>query len=137
MSRTETKAITTWPVSQLLAVLPKMLHSGLRESKYYTGRNDCISVQAQTSRSRTANAEENHQKLFEELQRLYKETVPGETSNETRQKYNALYVRHLSISEVTRLTSLDRKKSANHARVDAKRLQGSKKVFRKGRPDDY
>jgi peptidyl-tRNA hydrolase ICT1 len=90
--RTETKAITSWSVTQLMSILPKMLHSGLRASKYYAERNDCISLQAQTSRSRTANAEENHQKLFEEIQRLYDERVPSETSPEKRQKYAQLCV---------------------------------------------
>lgn len=88
--RTETKATTTWPVAQLLSILPKLLHSGIRSSKYYAKRNDCISVQAQTQRSRTANAEENHQKLFEEIQKLYNSTVPGETSPEKKGKYDSL-----------------------------------------------
>jgi peptidyl-tRNA hydrolase ICT1 len=67
-----------------------MLHPGLRLSKYYAERSDCISLQAQTSRSRTANAEENHQKLSDEIQRLYEERVPSETSPEKRQKYAQL-----------------------------------------------
>ncbi|KAH8903301.1 hypothetical protein BR93DRAFT_199481 [Coniochaeta sp. PMI_546] len=113
VNKTETKAITSWPVSQLMAILPKMLHSGLRASKYYAERNDCISLQAQTSRSRTANAEENHQKLFEEIQRLYDEKVPSETSPEKRQKYAQL------------------KKSSTEARLKAKKMQSSKKSSRR------
>lgn len=90
MSRTETKATTTWPVPQLLSFLPKLLHAGIRESKYYSKRSDCITIQAQTQRSRSANADENRQKLFEELQSLYGRTVPGESSNEKAKKYEAL-----------------------------------------------
>jgi peptidyl-tRNA hydrolase ICT1 len=92
MTRTETKATTTWPVSQLLGLLPKLLHAGIRESKYYSRRNDCLTIQDQTQRSRTANADENRQKLFEELQHLYRTTVPGETSPDKAKKYEALYV---------------------------------------------
>jgi peptidyl-tRNA hydrolase ICT1 len=88
--RTETKATTTWPIAQLLAILPKLLHSGIRSSKYYAKRNDCISLQAQTGRSRTANTEENYQKLFEEIQALYRNSIPGETSPDKKQKYSAL-----------------------------------------------
>lgn len=88
--RTETKATTTWPISQLLNVLPKLLHSGLRESKYYSRRNDCLSIQAQTQRSRSANTDENRQKLFDELEELYRKTVPGETRPEKAKKYEAL-----------------------------------------------
>ena len=83
-------------MTQLMSMLPKMLQSGLRTSKYYAARNDCISFQAQTSRSRTANADENHEKLFEEIQRLYDERVPSETSPEKRQKYAELCVLTMS-----------------------------------------
>lgn len=67
-----------------------MLHAGVRESKYYSKRNDCLTIQAQAQRSRSANAEENRQKLFDELQDLYRRTVPGETSAEKAKKYEAL-----------------------------------------------
>lgn len=90
MPRTETKATTTWPVSQLLACLPKLLHAGVRQSKYYSKRSDCLTIQAQTQRSRTANTDENLEKLFEELQGMYRNTVPGETSPDKAKKYEAL-----------------------------------------------
>lgn len=90
MTRTETKATTVWPVSKLFAVLPKIMHSGIRSSKYYSQRNDSLMFQAQTQRSRTANADENRQKLFDELRSLYDRTVPGETSVDKTRKYEAL-----------------------------------------------
>jgi hypothetical protein len=88
--RTETKAITTWPISQLTPLLPKIMHSYLRASKYYTAQKDCLSFQAQDSRSRTVNTEENVKKLWEEISRIYEEAVPSETSPEKRQKYAQL-----------------------------------------------
>lgn len=90
MTRTETKATTTWPVSELLSALPKLLHAGVRQSKYYSKRHDCLTIQAQTERSRSANVDENHQKLFEELQDLYRIAVPGESSPDKAKKYEAL-----------------------------------------------
>ncbi|KAL2268375.1 hypothetical protein VTJ83DRAFT_3221 [Remersonia thermophila] len=117
VNKTETKATTVWPVPQLLSILPKMLHASLRESKYYSRRNDCITIQDQTQRSRSANANENRQKLFDELQELYRRTVPGETSPEKAKKYEAL------------------KKSATEARIKAKRHQSSKKASRRGHDD--
>ncbi|KAK0725393.1 hypothetical protein B0H67DRAFT_480676 [Lasiosphaeris hirsuta] len=114
VNKTETKATTTWPISQLLGMLPTLLHPGVRSSKYYSKRNDCISIQAQTQRSRAANTDENHQKLFEELQTLYKSTVPGETSPDKARKYEAL------------------KKTATEVRIKLKKQQGSKKMSRKG-----
>ena len=88
--RTESKATTVWPVSQLSAFLPAVLRSKLRESKYYSKRSDCISIQAQTQRSRTANTDENHQKLFEEIKSMYETTVPGESNPDKARKYEAL-----------------------------------------------
>ncbi|KAI7921557.1 hypothetical protein M0657_005709 [Pyricularia oryzae] len=88
--RTESKATTTWPLDVLLPCLPRVLHSSLKESKYYVKGTNSIAMQAQTSRSRDVNAQENRNKLFEEIQRIYTDTVPGETTQATTDKYKAL-----------------------------------------------
>jgi peptidyl-tRNA hydrolase ICT1 len=66
------------------------MHPALRASRFYTSRNDSITIQAQTQRSRTANTDENVQKLVEEIRRIYRETVPGVTSDKKVKKYEAL-----------------------------------------------
>lgn len=90
ITRTETKATTTWPIAQLLSMLPKHLHAGLRSSKYYVQRNDAVSIQAQTHRSRAANTDDNRQKLFDEIEKLYRGAVPNETDPEKTRKHAAL-----------------------------------------------
>lgn len=70
--------------------MPKLMRSALRSSRYYSMRNDAITIQAQTQRSRTANTDENHQKLFQELRRIYEEHVPSATSNEKIKKHEAM-----------------------------------------------
>ncbi|KAK3990977.1 hypothetical protein QBC44DRAFT_264056 [Cladorrhinum sp. PSN332] len=117
VNKTESKATTVWPVSQLLSHIPKLLHAGIRESKYYSKRNDHITIQAQTQRSRTANTDENRHKLFEEIQDLYQRTVPNETSQDKKRKHEAL------------------RKSANEARIKEKKYQSSKKASRRGSSD--
>lgn len=92
LSRTETKAITTWTLSELKRVVPKLMHPLLEESRYYMRTKDCIAFSAQTQRDRNANAEENRQKLLEELQRIYSDAVPGDTSDAKRQKHTVLWV---------------------------------------------
>lgn len=77
-------------MKELLGLLPKLMHASVRSSRYYSRANDSISIQAQTQRSRTANADENRQKLFEELQRIYKDAVPGESDPAKKKKYEAL-----------------------------------------------
>jgi peptidyl-tRNA hydrolase ICT1 len=85
--RTETKAVTVYPVRELLAMLPKTLHSFVRASRYYTTNNDSLTFHAQTTRSRTANQEDNRRKLMEEITRIYRENTPNETSEEKKKKY--------------------------------------------------
>lgn len=71
-------------------MLPKHLHAGLRSSKYYVQRNDAISIQAQTHRSRAANTDDNRQKLFDEIEKLYRGAVPNKTDPEKTRKHAAL-----------------------------------------------
>ncbi|KAL2117459.1 hypothetical protein VTJ04DRAFT_7119 [Mycothermus thermophilus] len=114
VNKTETKATTVWPVPQLFSILPRALFDAVRESRYYTSGNDSITIKSQTQRSRSANASENRQKLFDEIQELYRKKIPGETSPEKEKKYEAL------------------KKSANEARLKEKKYQSSKKASRRG-----
>ncbi|ETS73752.1 hypothetical protein PFICI_14698 [Pestalotiopsis fici W106-1] len=90
VNKTETKATTVWAVHELTRILPKLMHPALRTSRYYTSRNDSLTIQAQTQRSRTANTDENVQKLVEEIQRIYRESVPGVTTAKKIKKYEAL-----------------------------------------------
>ncbi|KAL0939535.1 peptidyl-trna hydrolase domain-containing protein [Colletotrichum truncatum] len=113
VNKTETKAVTTWPVKDLLAVLPKILHRGIRQSKYYTARSDSLTFQAQEHRQKTANTDENQQKLIDEVQRIYREMVPGETSDDKKKK-------HAEIA-----------KSFNEGRLKSKKQQSSKKQNRR------
>ncbi|KAG6360855.1 hypothetical protein INS49_011922 [Diaporthe citri] len=114
VNKTETKAITTWAVSELSQVVPKLMRPLLRSSKNYVKGRDCISFQAQTKRDRNANADENRTKLLEELQRMYSDAVPGDTSVEKVQKHKAL------------------EKSFRESRLKTKKYQSSKKQSRKG-----
>ncbi|OTA80584.1 hypothetical protein M434DRAFT_223772 [Hypoxylon sp. CO27-5] len=118
VNKTESKAITVWSVEELSKSLPKLMRSALRSSKYYSKRNDSITIQAQTHRNRSANTDENHLKLVEELQKIYKENIPGETSSEKIKKYEALG------------------KSSRESRLRSKKQQSSKKAFRKGKGRD-
>lgn len=76
-----------YPVWEILALLPKTLHSHIRTSRYYTSNNDSLTFQAQTSRSRTYNVEDNRRKLMDEIKRIYRENTPNETSDEKKEKY--------------------------------------------------
>ncbi|KAL4730310.1 hypothetical protein ACLX1H_002343 [Fusarium chlamydosporum] len=117
VNKTETKAITAYPIGQLLAVLPKSLHPSIRQSKYYTATNDSLTFQAQDSRSRDANAEDNRRKLTEEVIRIYKEATPAETSTEKKKKHEEIGKRF------------------HDTRIKQKKFTSAKKQSRKGPSD--
>lgn len=68
-------------------MLPKTLHASVRSSRYYTANNDSLTFHAQTTRSRTANQEDNRRKLLDEITHIYHDNTPNETSEEKKKKY--------------------------------------------------
>lgn len=74
-------------MGELSRTLPKVLRRKLRESRYYTARNDSLTFSSQTERHRNANVDENREKLVQELRKIYEETVPGETDPEKVKKH--------------------------------------------------
>ncbi|KOS17906.1 hypothetical protein ESCO_002676 [Escovopsis weberi] len=116
VNKTETKAITTYAVKDILLALPKTLHAAVRSSKYYTAGSDCLTFAAQTHRSRTTNADENRQKLVDEVMRIYQHEVPSETSREKTKKHEQI------------------EKKFHQGRLQQKKLQSAKKQSRRGPP---
>ncbi|CAK7208804.1 hypothetical protein SCUCBS95973_000233 [Sporothrix curviconia] len=90
VNKTETKATTAWSLGELMGIVPSLVRPGLRTSRFYTKASDSLLVQAQEQRSRTANAEANRAKLYEELLAIYEAAVPGESRPETAAKYKAV-----------------------------------------------
>ncbi|KAI1505112.1 hypothetical protein F5X99DRAFT_369597 [Biscogniauxia marginata] len=118
VNKTESKATTVWTIDELSRGLPKLMRSVLRTSKYYAKGSDSITIQAQTQRSRSANTDDNHMKLVEELRKMYRENIPAATSTEKLKKHEAL------------------EKSFHQSRLKSKKQQSSKKASRKGRMSD-
>lgn len=116
VNKTETKATTIYCVGELLSALPKNLHGSIRSSKYYVANNDSLTFQNQSHRSRTANMNENRQKLVDEITRIYQATTPGETSNEKKKKYETI------------------EKRFHDSRIKQKKFASAKKQSRKGPP---
>ncbi|KAL7938820.1 hypothetical protein V8C35DRAFT_276049 [Trichoderma chlorosporum] len=117
VNKTETKAITAYPVKDLLAVLPKHLHYVVRYSKYYTAGNDSLTFSAQTHRSKSANLEENKRKLIDEIMSIYREMTPAETSSEKKKKHQEI------------------EKRFHEGRVQDKKFNSAKKQSRRGPPE--
>lgn len=88
--RTSSKATTMWPLRALCEHVPKALHQGLRDSRYYVSSSDALAIQCDTGRSQTANREETHARLHDEITLIYKNRVPGITSPEQKKRIEAL-----------------------------------------------
>jgi len=88
--RTSSKANTTWAMSALEDHVPKILIPELRGCRYYVASSDAIAIQSDTHRNRTQNKSETHDKLQEEIKRLYSQRVPGVTSPEQKAKIEQL-----------------------------------------------
>ncbi|KAM0460681.1 hypothetical protein ACHAPV_001290 [Trichoderma viride] len=116
VNKTETKAITVYPVNELLGVLPRFLHPAVRSSKYYTAGNDSLTFAAQTHRSRSANLDENKRKLIDEVMSIYRDMTPAETSSDKKKKFQEV------------------EKRFHEARVQDKKFNSAKKQSRRGPP---
>ncbi|KAM3469518.1 hypothetical protein MY5147_006998 [Beauveria neobassiana] len=131
VNKTETKAISVFPVKDLLAVIPPVLHPSLRVSPYYTASSDSLTFQAQTHRSRTANADENREKLVSVIKQLYNEAVPAETSSDKHAKYKEVYVIACKPCGLV-YTNQTSTKRFHDSRLKDKKIKGSKKQSRRG-----
>ena len=118
MDRVNSKAQLRVPLDQLLPLLPQVLHDGIRKSTYYAGKTDSLLIQSDDSRKQAANKDTCFRKLNELIMNVYNSSVPGETSDEQKQKVKKL------------------QKAENEARLQIKKKQSSKKAARRGRSDD-
>jgi len=86
--RTSSKANTIWPFSSLQKYIPKVILSELESSRYAV--KSAVQIQSDAFRSQSQNREETHNKLFEEIQRIYAKRVPTVASPEAKAKIEQL-----------------------------------------------
>ncbi|RHZ48476.1 peptidyl-tRNA hydrolase domain protein [Aspergillus thermomutatus] len=106
------------PLQSLLPLVPRILHPHLRSSRYYAERTHTLVIQSEESRKQAANVESCYEKLHLLLKTTAEDVIPGETSEEQREKVQKL------------------KKAENEARIKAKKLHSSKKSNRRGNKYD-
>ncbi|TVY78434.1 hypothetical protein LSUE1_G007029 [Lachnellula suecica] len=85
-NKTSSKAETVWDLDALADHVPKVLHQGLRDSRYYVKSSNQMAIKCDSHRSRTDNKKETHKRLFDEITKLYKARVPGVTSPEQKRR---------------------------------------------------
>ena len=111
-SRVNSKAQLRVPLSQLLPVVPAILHAGIKASRYFADNSNSLLIQADDSRKQNANKDSCFRKLDALITDVYKTTVPGETSHEQKDKVKKL------------------RKADNESRLRSKKVQSNKKASR-------
>ena len=112
------KAQLRVPLNQLLPLVPSVLHGGIRSSRYFAEKTNSLLIQADDSRKQNANKESCFRRLDDLLIEVYKALVPGETSQEQKEKVKTL------------------QKMENEGRLKSKKMQSNKKASRSRKFDD-
>lgn len=114
MNKVNSKATLKVPVEALLPLVPSLLHSQLRESRYATDRSQTLVIQSDDSRQQSSNVEACFDKLHQLLLNSAKLAIPGETSPEQKVRVHKL------------------QRAQNEARLKSKKLLSNKKSNRRG-----
>ncbi|OQO08154.1 hypothetical protein B0A48_06948 [Cryoendolithus antarcticus] len=120
VNKISSKATLRLPLSSLLPLLPSLLHVALRSSSYLAPASGDLVISSDASRKQADNVENCYRKLYQLVEGVGRDVVPGETSVEQREK-------------VVRL-----QKAEAVGRRKLKEFQGKKKAARRGgvRGDD-
>ncbi|KAB8253896.1 hypothetical protein BDV32DRAFT_143359 [Aspergillus pseudonomiae] len=114
VNKVNSKATLRVPLHSLLPLVPRILHRPLRSSRYFAERSQSLVIQSEESRKQAANVESCYEKLHLLLKNTATDAIPGETSQEQRDRVYKL------------------KKAENEARIKSKKLHSSKKGNRRG-----
>ncbi|RMD39716.1 hypothetical protein DV735_g5410, partial [Chaetothyriales sp. CBS 134920] len=112
VNKVNSKAQLRVPLSQLCALVPPVLHRGLRQCRYYAPGSDSLLIQADDSRKQAANRDACYRRLTELVADVYRATVPGETSDAQKERVKGLKTQY------------------NESRLQGKKFRSSKKAAR-------
>ncbi|KAL1886239.1 hypothetical protein Plec18167_000168 [Paecilomyces lecythidis] len=114
VNKVNSKATLRVPLNSLLPLVPPILHSQLRSSRYAAERTDSLVIQSDDSRKQSANVESCFEKLRQLLANAGKDAIRGETSEEQKERVKKL------------------QKAENEARIKTKKHLSNKKSSRRG-----
>lgn len=95
-------------------MVPGVLHAGIRNSRYHAEKTNTLLIQCDESRKQAVNKQTCYQRLNELIMDVYHKVVPGETSEDQKEKVKEL------------------KKVENESRLRMKKHHSSKKAARRG-----
>ncbi|CEJ56055.1 hypothetical protein PMG11_02280 [Penicillium brasilianum] len=118
VNKVNSKATLKVPLATLFPLVPPLLHPQLRSSRYATDRSQALVIQSDESRQQATNVELCYEKLNRLLVSSAKEVIPGETSQEQKDRVSKL------------------QRTQNEARLKSKKFHSSKKSNRRGNKYD-
>ncbi|KAF9638216.1 putative peptidyl-trna hydrolase domain-containing protein [Lasiodiplodia theobromae] len=119
VNKVSSKATLRVPLDALLPLLPAVLHQEIRSSRYFAANSHALVIQSDDSRKQTDNLHACYRKLHQLIVDAGKSAVPGETSEEQKERVRKL------------------EKASNEARLKTKKFNSGKKSARKGGSPDY
>lgn len=90
VNKVNSKATLRIPFQSLLPFVPRIVHSSLRSSRYAADRSQCLVIQSDESRRRTANVESCYDKLYRLLENSARSAIHGEPSEAQRERVQKL-----------------------------------------------
>lgn len=91
-NRVNSKATLKIPLDSLLPLIPRMIHSQLQSSRYVAQRTRTLVIQSEETRKQATNVETCFNKLHQLLRSSAREVIPGETSQDQKDRVQKLYV---------------------------------------------
>lgn len=89
-NRVNSKATLKVPLASLLPLVPRLLHAHLRASRYASDRSQTLVIQSDESRKQSNNVDACYERLYLLLESTAKEVIPGETSQEQKDRVHKL-----------------------------------------------
>lgn len=91
-NRVNSKATLKIPLDALLPFVPRLVHPPLLSSRYVAQRSNTLVIQSEESRKQASNVESCFEKLYQLLRSSAEEVIPGETSQDQKERVHRLYV---------------------------------------------
>ena len=147
-SRVNSKATLQLPVDRLLPLLPNALHQRVRDSRYYSHNSNCITIQADDTRSQRENVHRCYVKLYHMIMEAGRSVIPGTTSDAQKDRVKELYaieapMRGFPFNQSSRemivekgewlihVTTVGRQTLEKQRRRQGKKMQSQKKASRR------
>ncbi|KAI9754882.1 MAG: hypothetical protein M1815_005381 [Lichina confinis] len=92
VNKVNSKATLRLPCPLLFSVIPELLQTRVRESRFYAAKSHSVIVQSDGSRSQRDNVEECVRKLYDMIVEVGRAAIPGVTSQGQKKRVEELYV---------------------------------------------